>query len=412
MNMKKLILPALIGSSVLLGAAPLPAAQKAETFAEVQAKKLATDDGYIIFAYADGWDQFSKKRCEKLMADKAILKAAGNAVIMPFPVPEYTNDETKKKMAERYGELKVPDANSYPAIILLNAKGQHYATIYGRPVSRGKAEDLAGILTDRMEKGRKRASLLAEAEAAKSPGDKAQKTYAAYQIDGLSGFGKGFSGHLKKLDPKDEGKTQAAANYDHFRFVGEIGKKDIAAAVKQVEEMIESPLYTDRQKQLMCAAILGELRRKAGPAGAEDIRHFARKMKVLGPETAEGHAADLILRDWVVTLRLDEGWTPSTLPVNKEPIEVEGDIPITTPGTYTVRFDWKSGAQGLNILGVELRDGKLAVAKDYHKGSTGYKNNANIYTLKVDKAVKDPHLFISVDMKNRDSRGQISILKL
>ncbi len=409
MNMKNLLFPALLGCCALIGTLPLPAVQQASTYAE--AKPLVKDDGYILVGFADGWDKFSKKRAEKLMASDAIRKAAGEAVMIPLPVPEYTNDETKKAQKERYGELSVPDANSYPALILLDAKGKHYATLCGRDVACAKVSEVADLLVDRMEKGRQRARLLAEAEKAKGP-EKAKLTYEAYQIDGLTGFGKGFGGHLAKLDPKDSSGMVAVANYNAYGFAYDLNKKSVAEGLAEVDKLLANPAYTDRQKQRLCAAAIGMLRRKAGPAGVADMRRLAERMKAYAPNSPEGQAADFILREWVKPLRYEEGWTSATLPVDKEPVELEGKLPIAEPGTYAVRFDWKSGNKSLIILAVELYDGEDKVAEDRHRGETGRTSKGNIYNLKVPAAVKEPHLFISVDMPNRNSAGEISIIKL
>ncbi len=407
MNMKSFLLPALIGTCALTCTLPLPAAQQAPNYAA--AKALVADDGYIIFAYADGWDKFSQKRCQKLIEHSAILKAAGNAVLMPLPIPEYTTEETKKAMEEHCGELKVPGANSYPALIFMDAKGKHYATLYGKDVTRGKVSRVAEMVADTLEKGKKRRDLLRRAEAAPGP-EKARLTFEAYQIDGLTWYGKGFSEHIAKLDPQDASGANHAAKYNHYGLLDTLNKEPIDKGLAEVDKMLADPAYTPVQKQQMCVAAVGMLRRRAGATGAADMQRYAELMKKLAPGTAEGKAADRILRDWVRPLSYEEGWTPGTLPMDATPVELVGKLPIAEPGTYTVRFDYTRGRHALNILAVELYDGNTKVAEDRHKGTTGNKSQNNTYTLKVNAPVKSPHLFISVDMpRNRDSNGTITI---
>ncbi len=411
MNMKHIIFPTLIGAAALLGSLPSSAATQVASYPEAKAQNLISEDGIIVVAYADGWDKFSKKRAEKLLASEVIQKAAGKAVLLPLPIPAYTTRESKEQAATICGELQVPGANSYPALILLDAKGKHYATLCGREVARGKVSEVASLLTDRMAKGRKRAELLAAADAAKGP-EKAKLTFDAYQMEGLSGFGKGFGSHIAKLDPQDATGAKRAANYDHYGLLGELGKMSPADIATRVDALLDDNAYTNRQKQRMCVAAIGVLRRNAGAEGMELMRRYALKIKALAPDTPEGRTSEHILKEWVKELTYEEGWSPACLPMSTRPMELKGKLPISTPGTYTVRFTYKGGRHALTVLGVELRDGNTKVAEDMHRGTTGSTHKNNTYTLKVDKAVLDPHVFISFDMsKNRDSRGVIEIEK-
>ncbi len=87
--MKKTFILSSLAVLSMLSALPGGAAQRVKDYEAAQA--LVTDDGYIIFAYADGWDKFSKKLCEELLADEVILKAAGSAAHLPVGIPEQPN---------------------------------------------------------------------------------------------------------------------------------------------------------------------------------------------------------------------------------------------------------------------------------------------------------------------------------
>ncbi len=411
MNMKTILLPALLGTATLLAALPLTAATAVANYAEAQSKRLINDDGYIIFAYADGWDKYSKKRCQKLMAAEAIRKAAGNAVLMPWPVPEYTTDELRTAMNARRGELSIPGSHSYPALILLDGKGKHYATLAGSTIIRGSEAEIAELITDRRTKSKKRAALLAKAEATSGP-EKAKLTFDAYQLAGLTGFGKGFGGHIAKLDPEDKTGAKRAANYDHYGLLGKLGKMPPKEAVAEVDKLLQDSAYTNLQKQKMCVALLGVLRRNGNPDTTADMRRIAEAMKAYAPDSPEGHTADRILREWIKELSHEGGWFPACLPSDNTPQELKGKLPISAPGTYTVRFDYTRGNQALTVLAVELYDGKTRVAEDRHTGTSGYNKHKHVYTLTVGKKVSDPHLFITFSMaKNRDSYGNIVIEK-
>ncbi len=414
MNMKNILLPAALGAAALLGPLPLGAATQVASYAEAESKGLISDDGIIIFAYADGWDKFSKKHCEELLASAAIRKAAGNAVLLPLPIPCYSSDATNARQKEICGKLAVPGANSYPALLLLDGKGKHYATLCGQSVSRGDAASISKLLADRMKKGKQRAQMLAKAEATQGP-EKARLTFDAWQIEGLTGFGKGFGGHIGKMDPQDTTGAKRAANYDHYGLLDKLGKMSQRELVAEVDTLLADPAYTNRQKQQMCVAALGVLRRNAGTSAAEDMKRYAGKMKSLAPDTWEGQAADFILREWVKVLEplhYENGWHPEALPADNEFVQLHGKLPIAEAGTYTVRFDYTKGGQALMVKGVALYDGKTKVAEDIHHSESGYRHINTTYTLKANKPLRDPQLFISFDMKSkRDSYGNIVIEK-
>lgn len=85
---------------------------------------------------------------------------------------------------------------------------------------------------------------------------------------------------------------------------------------------------------------------------------------------------------------------------------------LSDAGTYTVTFTYTAGRFSLRIKSVQLYDGKRLVAEDRHDGSTGRTGTNNSYRLEVPAKLKDPHLFVTLDMgKNKDSRGNITITK-
>ncbi len=410
MNMKNSLLPALLGAAALLSPLPLPAATQVASVPEAEAKGLLNDDGIIFFAYADGWEKRSKKRCEKLMASEAVRKAAGNAVLVPVPIPEYWSDECQKQREAICGKIGLPGSGSYPALIMVTRDGKHYATLYGKEIARGKIATVAKLVADRMKKGRERARLLAAAESATGP-EKAKYTFDAYQLDGLTGFGRNFANHIAGMDPKDSTGAPRAAAYNHHGLMNQLNDLPTPELTNLVDKHLADPAYTDRQKQQICVAAVGALRRRLGPETSAPLRHYAERMKTYAPETPDGRAADFILREWVKELSLRQGWSPACLPTDKKPAELKGDIPIKAPGTYTISFNYTSGKWALTVLAVELYDGKTKVAEDRHTGTAGFRSKDNTYTLKVDKAVRDPHVFITFDMSERDSNGNIVLEK-
>ncbi len=404
--MKTFLFSLFLVSVALLAPMPLQAVAQAQTGAK--AKALVKDDGYIIFAYAEGWDAFSEARCKKLMEASAIRKAAGQAVFMPLPIPEQPDEARRKKQEELLGGLKVPGVRSYPALILIDKDGWHYATLMGREVSRGSMAEVAALVADRMKKGKERRRLVAQVEQLEGTA-RAVPMFKAYQIDGLTWMDKGTVAALRRLDPNNETGVISALDFNGYGFANNIAKNGIQAGMEQVDKMLENPAYTPRQKQQMCAAAIGMLRRQGGLAEAEAMRRYAKLMQKLVPESPEGRAAARILREWIPGLRYGNGWNPSSLPTEPTAVEMEGELPIRAAGTYTVTFQYTSGAMMLIVQGVELYDGKKKVAEDIHRGTSGNNNWQNVYTLTVPKAVKNPRLLIRLGQKERDSYGKITI---
>ncbi len=407
--MKKLFLTVICCCGVWAINAPLQAVQTASNGAE--AKSLVKEDGYVIFIYADGWDEYSRKACQDLMADAEVRKAAGDAVLMPLPYPENPNEERKKKQKELLGGLDVPTPHSFPALILLDKQGRHYATIKGRAVARAKASEVAALLSDRMQKGRERLRLIAESEKATDGAKKARLLFDAYQLEGLSWAGKGFGDRLAKLDPQDSSGVRRSLNFNPYGFTGGLDKKGLKNGLAEVEKMLADPAYTPQQKQRICAAAIGLLRRQGGMNDAQTMRDYIKRMKEYAPHTPEGQAADLLMREWIPGLHYGRGWNPSCIPPTKQGIEMDGKLPIKEAGTYVVRFNYGSGSAGLSVFAVTLYDGEKKVAEDGHTGFAGNMSKDNVFRLTAPKSVSNPRLIITLGQDNRDSYGKITIEK-
>lgn len=89
---------------------------------------------------------------------------------------------------------------------------------------------------------------------------------------------------------------------------------------------------------------------------------------------------------------------------------------ITSAGTYTVTFQWKSGSSALIINSVKLYEGDKEVASDTHEGWTGIENKQNTYTLQLPKyrAGLDSYI-LKADVKGvsgPDSAGKLTIKKI
>ena len=81
-------------------------------------------------------------------------------------------------------------------------------------------------------------------------------------------------------------------------------------------------------------------------------------------------------------------------------------------GTFTTTFNYSSGNNRLNIVGVDLLDAdNNVVASDYHAGYTGTAKNANVYTLSVaKKGTYKLRMMVSKKTEALTSSGVISML--
>ncbi len=394
----------------LLAAQPGLAAEQAAN--STQAQKMVKENGYIIFAYADGWDDYSQARCEALMKNGAIRKAAGDAVLMPLPIPERPDEARRRKQDELRGGLNIPGCMSYPALIFLDKEGEHYASLEGRAVARGSEAELAALIEKRVAAGQERARLIAASADATLDGPaRARRLFEAYQLEGLTWGGRNLAARLEELDPEDVSGVVRAQRFDAYGFSAKVSAMSVAEGVAEVDKMLADPAYTARQKQLMCAAALGMLRRRGGLAEAEGMRRYAVRMQELVPDSPEGRAAAKILRDWIPGLRYGRGWSPGCIPTSPTPLEMGGELPIREAGEYEVTFQYTRGRMALVVHAVTLCDGACKVAEDVHRGVAGHQPWKNVFILSVPAEVKEPHLFITLGQGDRDSHGNISIRK-
>lgn len=415
--MKRIILTCAAALALL----PCAAVQTADTYAA--AKEIVKNDGYIIFAYAEDWDTFSKRTCDKLMAAEAVQKAAGEAVFMRAPIPNVMTEERKAADKERFGPLQVADAPDYPALIMLDNQGRHYATITGpflhKAPNKKMADKVAGLISECRTGLQQRTDLLTRAEQAKGV-DKARLIGAAAMVPNVNPVDKigKIINNIKKLDPKDESGYGRRLR-DPMSFVGEIvgierskePGKGWEAAFSKVEEYLNDPVYTPLQQQELHALAVGLLHRHGGPRRVQEMREHLRAMKALAPDTYMGKSVALAEREWAVGFNLMDGWTPEVVAEN-EPIELSGPLPITGPGSYSITFTYTRGNHAAVIRAVSLYDGKKLVAEDRHPGTAGRSGKDNVYKIQVNSALKEPHLFVEFEQNGKTNTfGQIVITR-
>ena len=138
--------------------------------------------------------------------------------------------------------------------------------------------------------------------------------------------------------------------------------------------------------------------------------------------------ADVPLTELEVDEQITRNWTPNSwtqVEQNDIPYRVT-EVGATYPnvyaktmdvqinndkGTLTTTFNYSSGANRLNIVGVDLlNSAKQVVASDYHAGYSGGNKENNTYTLNVPTAGKYTMRFIVNKSENLTSSGSISMM--
>ncbi len=105
-----------------------------QAFALEDSQNVWQDDGYVLFIYPAGWNQYGETMSRQLIADESVQAAADDAVLMPAPIYQNRSEENKKKAADVMGALTYPGDMSnisYPAIVFYEKGGRAYATLCG-----------------------------------------------------------------------------------------------------------------------------------------------------------------------------------------------------------------------------------------------------------------------------------------
>lgn len=370
---------------------PVMAAQVAADFAA--AEKKVKDAGYIAFIYPAGWDRYGERFCRRLLADKKVLAAAGDTVLLAVPIYQNPTEE-QKKLAERMrGRLAYPGDMSdisYPALVFYEKGGRQYASLHGERLMKSTPEQVAELVRSRVAAKKKQDALLKKANAAAEGRKKALLLLESSRVSGLEWPG-GLREAIQKADPQDSSGAAAALSFSFSPARDET----LTAFLKRLDTVLENPVYTNDQKQRACAAAIGHVRRSVGMiAGGSIIERYARNMRALNPDSPLGLAAPVIMRDWVREYRYGQGWSPEVLPGQPIPMVMKG-VPISAPGTYTVTFRIVTGRDALAVNKLRLLDGNRCVAEDTTARAVTWSATTQVYTLSVKEAVKNPALEIT-----------------
>lgn len=390
----------------------------AENYEAAQAN--VPEDGYVLALYAEDWDKFSKKTVKSFYKNKAFKQEMANSVIIEYAAPNFFSAPTKenpdlrdcrKEREAKLGKLKWTGAHTYPAFVLYDKNGRHYATVLVPHADRKNPEKIAKQIAAARKALAEQNDLLAQAEK-ESGIAKAKLLGKAASFPNIN-RPDNIVKRIKDVDPEDKSGYIRSLDFNGHHYAESTAKtEDWKATLAEVEAKIADKSYTDAQRQGLYATAIGLLHRHGSIADQKKLVKYLRAMEKLDPDSILGISADRAEMLWVSNLSYADGWSPAVLPPDTKPAEVNGPLPIKAAGTYTVTFTYSRGSHQLVVLGVELYDGDKKVAEDKHRGTTGIKHNQNVYTLEVSSAVKNPVLKVSFDMvKDRDSYGSIRIEK-
>ena len=162
--MKKAFYLALLATGLLTTLQPALAAKQYDT--QEAASAEATDDGYILFVYAKGWDRFSEALCKKVIAAPEVQKAAGEAALILAPFYQYATNEERQAQRAVWGSLAEPGAASmetYPCLLMYDRDGYLYGRVQGPVLLRGTMEEIAAEVKTKMEAKHKQEEILKSA---------------------------------------------------------------------------------------------------------------------------------------------------------------------------------------------------------------------------------------------------------
>ena len=373
------------------------------------AKQQVTDDGYVVFIYPSGWDRYGEKLCKKLIADKGVQAAAGNAALLLAPIFQNRNDTTNAKARKSMGTLGYPGDMSnisYPAIIFYEKSGRMYATLHGEALMKASVKEVAELVKARMAAKQKQQELLNKSGATTDVQEKARLILASTRVDGVE-WPQQIRETLKAVDPSDSAGCLAALNFGFGTQNGE----SMDDFLKRLDAVLDNKLLTPWQKQRACATAIGHIRRSYGSlAGGPLITKYGKAMHKLDPKSALGLSAPVIMRDWVKQYRYGHGWSDQVIPSAPIPMLMH-DVPISKPGTYVVNFRLTTGRDGIRINRLRLMDGNSCVASYDEPREVTWGNTQQNYTFTVKKALKNPKLEITYgnEPNKRSSWGEITI---
>ena len=374
-----------------------------------QAQQHVTDSGYIVFIYPAGWDKYGEKLCKKLITTESVKTAAGDAALLLAPIYQIRDEKNNAAAKNVMGVLSYPGDMadiSYPAIVFYEKGGRQYATIHGRELMRATPDQVATLVKERLAAKKKQEELLSKSRAATSPREKAELLLESSRISGIAWPG-GLREDMQAADPGDKHGYLGALNFGFSPKQGE----SMLDFLSRLDAVLAHELYSPWQKQRVCAAAIGHIRRSLGTmAGGSLITKYAKAMHKLDPDSTLGVSAPVVMRDWVRRYHYGQGWSQEIIPSAPIPMLMH-DVPMEKTGTYSVTFKLTTGRDGIRINRLRLMDGERCIASHDSPRDVSWGNTQQVYTFTVKTPLKNPALEITYGNPpdKRSSWGDITV---
>lgn len=394
----------------LMSFATLHAATKVETGDAALAQ--AGKNGIVVFTYAEDWDEYSKKTALKLIANPAVLKACGDATILAYPCYDVETDAQIQKLTEMRGKLNIPIVQSYPAIIMFDAKGRHAATLQGRELTAYTTESIAKLIHRHMKLIAKQNDLLEQAEKADGTTKATLLGRAASMPDLIAP--KDALKTITALDPSDASGFVRGLGTDEWKMSAQVAEiTDMKEMMVYVDKVLADEAYSTKVKQTAIIRMIGQWRTMGDRSQLKAMRNYAQKVIELDPSNYHAISATYMMGAWLRPFTATSGWFEQMMPQDDRLVMMEGPVPIQGPGTYTITIKHTGGRYAMTLTSITLFDGTKEVTKDAHEGVAGDKPKATVYTLVVPNKLEKPALGFTFNQgKNSWTEGQFIIEKV
>jgi hypothetical protein len=311
------------------------------------------------------------------------------------------------------GKLALPHVHSkhaFPAVVMYDKAGRIYTWISGPAMVHPDASRIALTISRRKAGLQRQQQILAAANETTGE-DRANLLLQACRVENLERPDR-VQQLIKEADPEDKAGCLAALNFFNTTVGDKAADMTLADILKAQDAAIANPLHTVQQKQNACAYAIGTIRRRAGAGGSDRIRQYATQMKQLDPNSVLGQSADIVIRDWTLGLQLVRGWSPGTLPIQGQPTELLGKLPISEAGTYKLHFKPTGGDKAI-IARVALYDGDTLISEDVRTTAIADNGQDHYYTLTATAKVNNPRIFITFNNEehDRNTYGKFFITK-
>lgn len=233
-----------------------------ETFPAALAEAKSSGKPIAVFIHGSNWHPASKRYRKTLWNPQKLNPHLKNEIILThINVPQLLDKEESKAFNESVKPWNRKTVSSYPALQLYAADGHLLKTYQGKEILiLNSPETIGNHINHIARHAATRTQLLEKIKSARSQQDKAQETKLLSKLTSLPiNREPKILDQFKAADPSDSSGWQARLSFndwDYIRHISNlISKKEISKARADIEQKLESPHYTDRQRTFILGAM-------------------------------------------------------------------------------------------------------------------------------------------------------------